>query len=106
MGGLGVAIGKGYRSWLNRVIGHEYLDDAVDDANAQYTRALVEKLEERGVDVGEVLEEVNQATYGDATLNAHKAWEEAIETISGEVSGPIRALAGFSDEAGWFSSIL
>jgi len=106
LGGLGVAIGKGYRSWLNRVIGHEYLDDAVDDANAQYTRALVEKLEERGVDVGEVLEEVNQATYGDATLNAHKAWEEAIETISGEVSGPIRALAGFSDEAGWFSSIL
>jgi len=106
MGGLGVGLSKGYRSSMMSLTGHEYMTDAVIDANAQYSRALVDQLQGMDVDVAEVMEEVRLGIVGDATLNAHQAWENAIETVKGEVAGPIRALAGFEDETGWMSTML
>lgn len=104
LGASFAGIGKGYRASLEKVIGHEYLSDAVNDANMQYSRALVNSLEDRDVDVGEVLKELESGVNKDATLAAQKAWEDAIEVVDGKVAGPIKRLAGFKEE-GWFSTI-
>lgn len=106
LGGAGMAIGKGYRTGMQRLTGHEFMSDAVIEANTHYTRALVEQLRTRGVDVGEVLEEIKTGVLGDAMLKAQQAWEDAIQTVSGDVSAPVRALAGFENETRWFSKML
>lgn len=103
--GTGFAgIGKGYRASLEQLIGHEYLTDAVNDANAQYSRALVNALDENDVDVAEALRELQEGIDGNAQLKAQQAWEKAIEVVDGKVAGPIKRLAGFKEE-GWLSTM-
>ena len=103
LGVVPTMMSKGYRGAMQTVIGYEYLTDGINDANISYSRALVEELDRGDVDVVQVLKEVEEGIEGDATIKAQKAWDNAIQTVSGEVRGPILQLAGVKE--GWMRNI-